>query len=408
MLKTILVGSLLAFAVTANPLPAAFAQEPEVIDRAEVQAIIRSYLLENPELIEEVQQALEEKRRVEEAQRSAEALERNADLIFNSENQAIIGNPDGDVTVVEFFDYNCGFCQRAMNDMNTLLGEDDNIRFVLKELPILGPGSVSASRFSTAVYRLFPTRYEEFHNRLLGLDAPKDGSAASDDRHGYGTGYRRDDSGDRRSRYHRRFPRGQHAGQRTRRHRHAVLRHRQRGRVRCGGGGHVARQDRQHARMRQHRLLMSRPSLHVLNGPNLNLLGTREASIYGTTTLADIESQCRIWGEANGFDLTFAQSNHEGALVEMLHAAGESAAGVVLNAAAYTHTSIALHDAVRAIDVPVVEVHLSNIHAREAFRHHSTIASACLGQIAGFGPASYTLALQALVGHLQGKNAAGV
>ncbi len=178
MLKTLLASGLLVLALTNTPATTAFAQEPELIDRAEVQAIIRSYLLENPELIEEVQQALETKRRVEAAVRSQEALERNADLIFNSDNQAVIGNPDGDVTVVEFFDYNCGFCQRAMNDMNALLSEDDNIRFILKELPILGPASVSASQFSTAVYRLFPARYEEFHNRLLGLDAPKDGSAA--------------------------------------------------------------------------------------------------------------------------------------------------------------------------------------------------------------------------------------
>ncbi len=153
---------------------------------------------------------------------------------------------------------------------------------------------------------------------------------------------------------------------------------------------------------------MTRPTLHVLNGPNLNLLGTREASIYGTTTLADIESACRNCADGFEYDLVFAQSNSEGALVDGLHEAGKTGAGVVLNAAAYTHTSIALHDAVRAIDVPVVEVHLSNIHAREVFRHHSTIASACLGQIAGFGPMSYTLAMQALVGHLRGNNSAGV
>ncbi len=178
MLKTLIASGLLAFALTTGPSTSAFAEDSEVIDRAEVQAIIRSYLLENPELIEEVQQALETKRQVEAAQRSAEALERNAEIIFNSDNQAVIGNPEGDVTVVEFFDYNCGFCQRAMNDMNALLSEDDNIRFVLKELPILGPGSVSASQFSTAVYRLFPARYEEFHNRLLGIDVPKDGGVA--------------------------------------------------------------------------------------------------------------------------------------------------------------------------------------------------------------------------------------
>ncbi len=147
-------------------------------DKAKIEQIIRSYLLENPELMLEVQQALETKQR-EQAQLAAkQALEDNRDAIFSSPNQGEIGNPDGDVTVVEFFDYNCGFCRRAMDDMNALLEGDENLKFVLKELPILSQASVEASRVSTAVYRLAPEQYGEFHNRLLSVNGQKDGAQA--------------------------------------------------------------------------------------------------------------------------------------------------------------------------------------------------------------------------------------
>jgi 3-dehydroquinate dehydratase-2 len=138
----------------------------------------------------------------------------------------------------------------------------------------------------------------------------------------------------------------------------------------------------------------------VLNGPNLNLLGTREPSVYGHHSLADIEAACLAHGRSLGVDVTFAQSNSEGALVDHLHAARGAMDGVVLNAGAYTHTSIALRDAISAIALPVVELHLSNTHARETFRHVSMIAPVCLGVIQGFGAAGYSLALTALHGHL--------
>jgi len=159
-------------------LPTTAAVAVDESDRPAIEKMIRNYLITNPQILLEVQQALEEKQRQEAQQKAKETLAANSETIFNSPNQGIIGNAKGDVTVVEFFDYNCGFCQRAMDDMNALLKEDDNLRFVMKELPILSQGSVDASRISTAVYRLHPEKYAEFHNRLLGESGQKDGNRA--------------------------------------------------------------------------------------------------------------------------------------------------------------------------------------------------------------------------------------
>jgi len=138
----------------------------------------------------------------------------------------------------------------------------------------------------------------------------------------------------------------------------------------------------------------------VLNGPNLNMLGTREPGTYGSQTLADIEALCRKEGGALGLAVDFRQSNHEGELVTWIQEALGSADAIVINPAAYSHTSVAIHDALRAVALPVVEVHLSNIHTREPFRHHSYVSSVAKGVICGFGATGYRLALIALAGEL--------
>lgn len=135
----------------------------------------------------------------------------------------------------------------------------------------------------------------------------------------------------------------------------------------------------------------------ILHGPNLNQLGRREPAIYGTLSLEEINQRLKRFGEQESLQVRCIQSNHEGALIDALHSAGEWAFGVVFNPGGYTHTSIALRDAVAAIHIPVVEVHLSNIHAREDFRQRSLIAPVCLGSISGFGYLSYRLGLQALL-----------
>ena len=152
------------------------------------------------------------------------------------------------------------------------------------------------------------------------------------------------------------------------------------------------------------------PKIWVLNGPNLNLLGTREPAVYGNTTLADVQAACREAAGAHGAEIDFRQSNHEGELLDWLHEAGRAAAetlGVVLNAGAYTHTSVALGDAIKAIAVPVIEVHLSNVHAREAFRHHSYLSPACAGIVVGFGVAGYALAIDGLARTAKARGASG-
>lgn len=142
-------------------------------------------------------------------------------------------------------------------------------------------------------------------------------------------------------------------------------------------------------------------SILVLNGPNLNLLGTRQPEVYGHVTLADIQALCRTKADALGLGLDFEQSNHEGKLIDLIHAARGPHHGIIINAGAYTHTSIAIMDALKSVALPVIELHLSNVHARESYRHRSFIAPIAVGQICGFGAAGYPLAIEAMGGWLR-------
>lgn len=143
-------------------------------------------------------------------------------------------------------------------------------------------------------------------------------------------------------------------------------------------------------------------SVLVLHGPNLNLLGLREPGIYGVSTLAEIDARLVELGKSLHTEVHSIQSNHEGAIVDAIHAARDRERGIVINAGAYTHTSVAIRDAIAAVQLPTVEIHLSNIYKREEFRHHSYLAAVVVGQISGFGADSYYLGLQALVAHLEG------
>ena len=148
-------------------------------------------------------------------------------------------------------------------------------------------------------------------------------------------------------------------------------------------------------------------TVYVLNGPNLNLLGLREPAIYGSQTLADVRALCEAACARYGLALEFRQSNHEGVLIDWIHEAGAAhraghLLGAVFNAGAYTHTSVALHDAIKGSGLPVVEVHISNVHAREPFRHHSYLSPAAAGIVVGFGIDGYVLAIEGLARRAQG------
>ena len=138
------------------------------------------------------------------------------------------------------------------------------------------------------------------------------------------------------------------------------------------------------------------PTVFILNGPNLNLLGVREPATYGYDTLADVEERCLARAAALDLGIEFRQTNHEGMLVDWIHEAREAADGIIINAGAFTHTSVALHDAIEGASLPVIECHISNVHKREEFRHHSFVSPVAAGIVVGFGVHGYVLAMQGL------------
>ncbi|MEM7774235.1 MAG: type II 3-dehydroquinate dehydratase [Pseudomonadota bacterium] len=149
---------------------------------------------------------------------------------------------------------------------------------------------------------------------------------------------------------------------------------------------------------------MTTKPLFILNGPNLNLLGRREPHIYGHTSLADVEAMCQARAETHGFSINFKQSNFEGQIVEWIQEAIDGACGIIINPAALTHTSVAVLDALKNVDVPIIELHISNPHQREAFRHVSYVTPAATGMICGLGVAGYTLAVDAIAELLKAQN----
>lgn len=153
--------------------------------------------------------------------------------------------------------------------------------------------------------------------------------------------------------------------------------------------------------MHRYRICVTQPRLLLVNGPNLNLLGTREPDIYGSATLQDIETLCTTTGDSVGLSVDFRQSNHEGVLIDWIHEARGTADAILINPGALSHTSLAIHDALKGVGLPVAEVHISNIHQREAVRHHSFVSAVAFGVICGFGVTGYRLALLALAEKLK-------
>ncbi len=171
--NALLAASLALVALTATPSSAA-----DPLARADVEKIIKEYLVAHPEVIEEAMQALEKKQQDEASAKQAALIGERGNVLFDSSRQVVLGNPEGDVTLVEFFDYNCGYCKRALGDMLTLIEKDPKLRVVLKEFPVLGPGSVDAAKVAIAVNRIDPKKYLDFHKRLLGLRGQADKAKA--------------------------------------------------------------------------------------------------------------------------------------------------------------------------------------------------------------------------------------
>ena len=358
------------------------------------------------------------------------------DVLYSSPRQVVLGNPDAPITLVEFFDYNCGYCKRALDDTLALMKHDD-VRIVLKEFPILGPGSVEAARVAIAVKIAAPDRYADFHRELLS------GSGQADERHALAVV---DDLGIDVAKVKAAMADPEVAatieevyGMATKLGLTGTPTYvdRRRGRLRRGRRRGARGEDRGRARLRQGDLLTAPAGTAA--GPPFNSLrrkpirAARRSSLRAipaftgvpdwprtSSSSTDRTSTCsapasrrstgrRPWRTSRrpagsgprpsaSAAVEFRQTNHEGVLVDWIQEAGARGAAVVINPGAYTHTSIALHDAIRASGVRLVEVHLSNVHAREAFRHHSYVSPVASGVIVGFGALGYLLALEAIAG----------
>lgn len=218
-----LAAAALGLALLAGPAGTPSLAETAPLAKADVEKIVRDYLLENPEVIREALEELERRDIAKADEARAQTLSSVSDILFNSTRQVELGNPDGDVTLVEFFDYNCGYCKRAMADMDRLLKEDPNLRVVLKEFPVLGQGSVEAAQVAAALNHIAPAKYAEFHRELMGIPGPgqqgeRAGRSEDGRRHRGGN-----PQGRRRSRGQCSHRGGLYAGQQARPYRHSLL-----------------------------------------------------------------------------------------------------------------------------------------------------------------------------------------
>ena len=398
--------------------------QPSSTTRKETKsaAIVREYLLNNPEIMREVLQELEKKEAAEDGARLKVALKDNADAIFRTSSDLVAGNPKGQVTLVEFFDYNCGYCKRAFPDVMKMVDEDKDLKLVMKEFPILGPGSLIAAKAALASRK--QDKYWEFHLAMLGHEGSLDANTVMEIAKSVGLDVERLKADMEAEEIGNILEANMSLAQKLGiqgtpafiidetfipgaiGYEALVASVRQVRDKAVASFAEPQRIFRAHCRppitepvrpeSAANRGAWMKP-VFVLNGPNLNMLGLREPETYGRETLADIRTPlrcgwCKAWRPHR-----VSANEHRGRAGRLDSGGANGGKRVVLNAAAYTHTSVAIHDAIKACGLPVVEVHLSNVYKREPFRHKSFVSGVADGVICGFGGHGYELALDALV-----------